>query len=529
MTRGPHHLIEAANGQYLAATGKADLVGRTMAEAFPDVPRDRLEILDRAYQSAQALGALESASALFGNMPDERLYNFIVQPLRDEGGCVYGLITHAVEVSEQVRARRALVAQNRLWQLMAATGFMLTGDGTLRDTLQACAQAVVDHMGAALARIWTLDPASQVLQLQASAGLYTHLDGPHGRVPVGQFKIGLIAQERKPYLTNQVAGDPHVDQEWAGREGMVAFAGYPLTVGPDIVGVLGIFARHPLTDHDLQALGAVASGLSIGIQRKRNEEALRANEQHLRRRADELTRLTTALERSNRELDAFAYAASHDLRAPLRGTANLAQWIEEDMQGQMSDQTRQMLALMRGRTHRMEALIEGLLAYSRAGRTRQEAVQLDVGKLAHEVVDLLSPPESVEIVIADDLPAVRSERLPLQQVLLNLIGNAVKHARRDDARVMVSARDAGELVEIAVADNGPGIHPQFHDRIWLIFQTLEARDEIEGTGIGLALVKKLVEAQGGRVWVESSPGAGATFRFLWPRSPAAVPAPGHDR
>ena len=524
VTRGPHHLIEAANEQYVAATGKTDLVGRTMAEAFPEVPRERLEILDRAYHSGEPLGALESASALFGNEPDEHLYNFIVQPLRDEGGTVYGLITHAVEVSEQVRSRRALVAQNRLWQLMAATGFMLTGDGTLRDTLQACAQAVVDHMGAAFARIWTLDPASQTLHLQASAGLYTHLDGPHGRVPLGRFKIGLIAQERRPHLTNQVTSDPDIDTEWARREGMVAFAGYPLTVGSDVVGVLGIFARHALTDHDLQALGAVASGLSIGIQRKRNEEALRANEQHLRRRADELTRLTTALERSNRELDAFAYAASHDLRAPLRGTANLAQWIEEDLQGQLSDQTRQMLALMRGRTQRMEALIEGLLAYSRAGRVRHEPVQVDIGTLAREVVDLLSPPESVEILIADDLPVVRTEHLPLQQVLLNLIGNAVKHARREDARVVVSARDEGEFVEIAVKDNGPGIDPQFHARIWLIFQTLEARDKVEGTGIGLALVKKLVESQGGRVWLESSPGAGATFRFLWPRTPAAGPA-----
>ena len=254
--------------------------------------------------------------------------------------------------------------------------------------------------------------------------------------------------------------------------------------------------------------------------RKRSEEALRQSEQNLRLRAEELARVAHALERSNRELDAFAYAASHDLRAPLRGIANLAQWIEEDLQSQdrLPPETAEMLQLMRSRMHRMEALIEGLLQYSRAGRLHQPPEMVDTRKLVRDVVDLLSPPEDVTVSISSDLPAFVTSRLPLQQVFLNLIGNALKHANRQHADIEISWADAGPSFEFSVKDNGQGIPKEFQDRIWGIFQTLEARDQVEGTGIGLALVKKLIDAEGGRVWVESEAGHGATFKFLWPKT-----------
>ena len=231
----------------------------------------------------------------------------------------------------------------------------------------------------------------------------------------------------------------------------------------------------------------------------------------------QLADLAGVLERTNRELDSFAYAASHDLRAPLRGIANLAQWIEEDLlaSAQIKPETREMLELMRGRMHRMEHLIEGLLQYSRAGRVHQQPEMVDVGDLVHGVVDLLSPPEGVTVAIAKDLPTIVTERLLLQQVFQNLVGNAIKHAASDAAEIVVTGKRVGPFYEFAVSDNGPGIAPEFHDRIWGIFQTLEPRDRVEGAGIGLALVKKIVEAQSGRVWVDSTPGHGATFKFLW--------------
>jgi signal transduction histidine kinase len=237
------------------------------------------------------------------------------------------------------------------------------------------------------------------------------------------------------------------------------------------------------------------------------------------RTRQELADLALALERSNRELDSFAYAASHDLRAPLRGIANLAQWIEEDLLAgdQLKSETREMLELMRLRMHRMEGLIEGLLEYSRAGRVHQAAEPVNVGRLVRVVIDLLSPPAGVTIAVGSDLPTIVTERLLLQQVFLNLLNNAIKHCGRDTCRIEVSGRRLGPFYEFWVTDDGPGIAPEFHDRIWGIFQTLETRDRVEGAGIGLALVKKIVEAQRGRVWVESVAGEGATFKFLWPK------------
>ena len=231
----------------------------------------------------------------------------------------------------------------------------------------------------------------------------------------------------------------------------------------------------------------------------------------------ELADLALALERSNKELDSFAYAASHDLRAPLRGIANLAQWIEEDLltSENLKSDTREMLELMRVRMHRMEGLIEGLLQYSRAGRLHHDPERVNVGELVRDIVDLLSPPETVAILVERDLPTLRTERLLLQQVFMNLIGNAVKHAASENGTIEIGWKRVGPFYEFSVKDNGPGIAPEFHERIWGIFQTLEARDRVEGAGIGLALVKKIVEAQRGRAWVESAAGAGATFRFLW--------------
>ena len=250
--------------------------------------------------------------------------------------------------------------------------------------------------------------------------------------------------------------------------------------------------------------------------------------QGLEQKTTELAALAQALERSNRELDQFAYVASHDLKAPLRGIANLTQWIEEDLGDRVTGESREHMRLLKGRVHRLEGLIDGILAYSRAGRGRVAPEPVDLGALAREVVELVSASAGTRVEVAPDLPTIVAERVPLQQVLLNLIGNAVKFsaAHRPDALVRVGWRDAGDAVELTIADNGPGIAPEYHERIWEIFQTLQARDKVEGTGIGLSVVKKIVEARGGRVWLESAPLAGATFHVRLPRSARRAAAEG---
>jgi signal transduction histidine kinase len=234
---------------------------------------------------------------------------------------------------------------------------------------------------------------------------------------------------------------------------------------------------------------------------------------------EERNRASAALERSNRELNQFAYVASHDLKAPLRGIANLAQWVEEDLGTAMTETSREHIRVLLSRVKRMESLIEGILAYARAGRGEGNREDIDVGQLVHEVRELLAPPTGVfALDVPRDMPRVAAVRAPFQQVWMNLLGNAFKHARRDGAQIRVRALDQGGEWEFSVSDNGPGIAPQYHQRVFGIFQTLAARDKVEGTGIGLATVKKLVESEGGRVWVESQTGEGASFHFTWPKN-----------
>lgn len=227
-------------------------------------------------------------------------------------------------------------------------------------------------------------------------------------------------------------------------------------------------------------------------------------------------RLIRKLEQTNRELDQFAYVTSHDLKAPLRGIASLADWIEEDLGSAVTPDAHKKLALLRGRVRRMEALIEGILEFSRAGRVLGKPQELDTKKLVTEVVELLSPRTPARVLVGDGLPQFKAERIPLSQVLMNLISNALKYGG-EAAEVSVDAQSTGDFWQFCVRDDGPGIAPAFHERIWGIFQTLQARDKVESTGIGLAIVKKVVEARGGRAWVESEEGRGARFYFTWPK------------
>jgi PAS domain S-box-containing protein len=196
---------------------------------------------------------------------------------------------------ERKAAEKAQAESIRIAALDTDISVALTQADTKREMLQRCAEALVRHLDAAFARIWTLNSAEQVLELQASAGLYTHLDGAHSRVPVGQFKIGLIAKERRSHLTNSVIGDPRVsDQEWARREQMVSFAGYPLIVDNELVGVMAMFARRVMTEAALEGMASVANGVALGIKRKRAERELQESEERYRSLSEAMPQLVWA-------------------------------------------------------------------------------------------------------------------------------------------------------------------------------------------------------------------------------------------
>jgi signal transduction histidine kinase len=232
--------------------------------------------------------------------------------------------------------------------------------------------------------------------------------------------------------------------------------------------------------------------------------------------SEKLSSTIGELEKKNAELNQFAYVVSHDLKAPVRGISNVVRWIEEDHAAEITPTVRKYLDYIPDRIARMEALIDGILQYARAGREGTAKEPVDVGDLVADLIELIVP--DGYIVRTDRLPVVFTERLPMQQVFSNLIANSVKYGTPGTTVITVAGMDSGAYYEFAVEDNGPGIEPEYHEKIFGLFQTLREKADKESTGIGLSIVKKIVEERGGTIRVVSSPGNGAKFIFTWPKS-----------
>jgi PAS domain S-box-containing protein len=239
----------------------------------------------------------------------------------------------------------------------------------------------------------------------------------------------------------------------------------------------------------------------------------------LRESTEQLQRYARDLERRNQELDQFAYVASHDLKAPLRAIVNLSQWIEEDAKGSLSPLVRDHLGMLRARVRRLETLIDGIHRYATATRPDQPPETIDTGALVREIAEEHNPQGRFAIRIAEAMPTVVADRTRLWQVFSNLIANAVKHHHAGQGEITVAVRPLAGAFEFSVSDDGPGIAAEFHDKIFVIFQTLTPKDIKDSLGLGLALVKKIVREEGGTISVDSAPGRGATFRFTWPQHP----------
>ena len=420
-------------------------------------------------------------------------------------------------VNEEWRVRRAdgseLVVLGSAVPLYASDGTRLGAAMTVRDiTDQRRLQRQIEHERMRLQQILMEAPAAisvtegpdHVVVMQNAVS--RQMVG--GRDLVGRRARDVFPEIESTGLLDLQDGVYRSGEPFVGREVHVAF-------DRDGDGQLEDgyfnFVYQPLYDERRAVYGILTHAVEVTDQ-------VTARQQ-VEQKAEELARLTQELERSNRELDQFAYVASHDLKAPLRGIANLTQWMEEDLGDRVTGESREHMHLLKGRVNRMEALIDGILAYSRAGRAREKPETIDVGKLIAESIELLAPPAETRIVVGADMPTIQSERVPLQQVFMNLIGNAIKYNQRPGARVEITAQGLDGWFQFSVADNGPGIAPQYRERIWQIFQTLAARDKVEGTGIGLSVVRKIVEARGGRTWLDSEVGRGSTFHFTWPQLP----------
>jgi len=245
-------------------------------------------------------------------------------------------------------------------------------------------------------------------------------------------------------------------------------------------------------------------------ERKKAEEELENLNRELEDTVEKLTL-------SNRELQDFAHITAHDLKAPLRAIGTLADWISTDYGDKLDETGRQQVRLLVKRAERMSGLVDSILQYSEVGRVVKEKTKVELNELIKDVILDIGPPDNMEITVIKELPTILCEKTRMRQVFQNLLSNAIKYMDKPKGRIDIDFGENDEFWKFSVADNGPGIEAKYFEKIFKIFQTLAPRDELESTGIGLSVVKKIVEMYGGRVWVESEIGNGSTFFFTWPK------------
>ena len=436
----------------------------------------------------------------------------------------------------QTQAEKTLNEQLCLTALSADIGVALIQRGNLRDILQKCAEFLVKNLDAAFARIWTFNKEKNMLELQSSAGIYTHIDGPHSRIPVGMFKVGLIAEERKPILTNSVIDDPRApDQEWARQTGMVSFSGYPLTVDNRLVGVMAIFAQKPLPEVTLKALASVSDSIALGIERKQMEEEQKALRDQLYH-SQKLESVGT-----------LAGGVAHDFNnilAIIMGYGNL---LEKSVG--KNNPSRLYIQKILKSAERATNLVQGLLAFSRKQGSCQKPAP--ISRILLPVNNLLSRLISENIVL-DIAPAnkdcvVMADCGQMEQVLINLATNA-RDAMPNGGKLIIRTDSVelgsefirthgygkiGAYVRISVTDTGMGMDKETQRRIFQPFFT--TKEVGKGTGLGLSVVYGIIKQHEGYINVESEPGKGATFRIYLPlvkstveeEKPTSLPAPAY--
>lgn len=452
---------------------------------------------------------------------ETRCYTTVKAPLLDAAGEPYALLGVSIDITARKRHEQDQ-------QFLAALGHRLHLLSHSDAMLAALVASLGEYLQVAHCRINEIDLPNRRFTVRKSwanpqVGMAEVTAGVTGGFyPLAELAPPAILAELesgRPVVVHSTATDPRtapVVDEYSAQQNS-AFIGVPLYHQGRWWATLSVRHNSARTwqPYETALLEAASVQLHDLLDRVRAEESLRELNATLEQR---VAARTAELERSNRDLDQFVYSASHDLKSPLRGIELLARWIQQDAGEALPPTSQEHLARLRRRAQRMDRLLEDLLVYAHIGRSTGRLEEVDTGALVRSIGAELDLPAGFVVAVDGDLPTIHTTRAPLATVFRCLIENAAKHHHDPGrGRVRIGAHDLGDFVQFTVADDGPGIEPQYHTRIFEVFQTLRPRDELEGSGMGLAIARRAVEYHGGTIHVASAPGRGAAFVFTWPR------------
>src|SRR5215217_3300784 len=418
------------------------------------------------------------------------------------------------DVSEQKRVEMALRTQNEYLASLHETTVGLLERLEPANLLKSILERAAALVGTPHGYIFLADSEDGKLEVRVGAGLFEKHLGY--RISPGEGLAGRVYESGEPFaVDNYSAWTNRLD---FGPEPIHAVVGVPLRSGGHVTGVLALSyagVEKTFGEQEIELLTRFAHLASVVLENARLYDAARQELAARKQAEKELAELVVELRRSNAELEEFAYIASHDLQEPLRMVSSYTQLLARRYKGRLDSDADEFIDYAVDGANRMQILINDLLAYSRVGTRGKELAPTDCAAVFDAAYDNLrrAIEESGAEVTSGELPVVRGDDVQLGQLFQNLIGNAIKFRGEAPPEVRVEAKRQDGLWRFSVIDNGIGIEPEYRERIFVIFQRLHGRTQYSGTGIGLAVCKKIVERHGGKIWVESEPGEGSTFFF----------------